>query len=161
MMKKAEVVGKLSNMETTLRQVLHDSFTNCILSIQRLTWSTSSGALLEFAMSHEAVHPMNSLDQVKQRLGTARRCFGLFHPMLPNQPIAIVYVALMRTFPESISVINSAPSVQKTGHTGRSRTERRQRRARSKCSRILLHLQLLFWYRPSLHGCRSFRACGD
>lgn len=45
--------------------------------------------------SYEAVHPVASLSELKARLGEGRRCFGFFHPCLPDEPLVFVHVALL------------------------------------------------------------------
>ena len=38
---------------------------------------------------------MKSLEDLKERLGSSKRVFALFHPCLPNQPLVFVHVALL------------------------------------------------------------------
>ncbi len=38
---------------------------------------------------------MNSVDEVKIRLGYGKKCFGLFHSSLPDLPLTFVHIALM------------------------------------------------------------------
>ena len=57
-------------------------------------------------MQGEAVHPMSSLEQLKQRLNTPdRRCFCFFHPSLPETPLVILHTALMPVIPSSMNQI--------------------------------------------------------
>lgn len=51
-------------------------------------------ALLQNLMQFEAVHRMRTWRELERRLQPDRRCFGLFHPALPNKPVVFTEVAL-------------------------------------------------------------------
>ena len=50
------------------------------LELRRITWDTASGALLEKLIAYEAVHPIESWNDLKDRLDYDRRYFAYFHP---------------------------------------------------------------------------------
>ena len=66
------------------------------LELQRITWH-SSAAVLEKLIQYEAVHAIGSWDDLKNRLDTDRRCYGFFHPRMPDEPLIFVEVALTNT----------------------------------------------------------------
>ncbi|OQR84300.1 malonyl-CoA decarboxylase (MCD) [Achlya hypogyna] len=65
------------------------------LSLERVTYERSSGALLEKIIRYEAVHPVGTIIELKRRLGNGRRCYAFFHPSVPDEPLVFVHVALV------------------------------------------------------------------
>lgn len=51
------------------------------------------------------MHPVQSLDDLRARLGGGMRCFGFFHPSLPDEPLVFVHVALMPSLTSSMEQI--------------------------------------------------------
>lgn len=66
-----------------------------LLSHERITYDSTPAKIIEAIATKEAVHPMKSLEDLKERLGSSKRVFALFHPCLPNQPLVFVHVALL------------------------------------------------------------------
>jgi malonyl-CoA decarboxylase len=64
-----------------------------LLTLQRITWD-SPASLLEKLIAYEAVHAIQSWDDLKNRLEIDRRCYGFFHPAMPNEPLVFVEIAL-------------------------------------------------------------------
>jgi hypothetical protein len=64
------------------------------MSLKRVTFETSSGILLERIAKGESVHRVRSLHELKRRLHDGRRCFGLFHNALPDDPLVFIHVGL-------------------------------------------------------------------
>jgi hypothetical protein len=60
---------------------------------------------IRYLKEHDLVHPMASLEEMGNRLGTDRRCFGLFHRLMPEEPITFIEVALTRGIARSIHEI--------------------------------------------------------
>jgi malonyl-CoA decarboxylase len=58
--------------------------------------------LLEKLIKYEAVHDIRGWSDLKNRLGSDRRCYGFFHPQLPNEPLIFVEVALLDELPCAI-----------------------------------------------------------
>jgi len=98
---RAELLG-LVREDKTLRPLEHDIkhlltswFDIGFLELRRITWDTSSAALLEKLIAYEAVHAIESWDDLKNRLDSDRRCFAYFHPKMPDEPLIFVEVALV------------------------------------------------------------------
>ena len=64
------------------------------LDLRRISWD-SPASLIEKLIKYEAVHDIKSWSDVKNRLDSDRRCYGFFHPRLPDDPLIFVEVALM------------------------------------------------------------------
>jgi len=84
----------LRALERDLKELLTSWFDVGFLDLQRITWD-SSAALLEKLIAYEAVHAIESWDDLKNRLGPDRRCFAFFHNRMPDEPIIFVEVALV------------------------------------------------------------------
>lgn len=65
------------------------------LEMQRITWN-SPAALLEKLIAYEAVHAIESWDDLRNRLDSDRRCYAFFHPRMPLEPLIFVEVALVK-----------------------------------------------------------------
>ena len=80
-------------------------FNRGFLMLRPIDWNTPA-SILEKLIRYEAVHEINGWDDLKNRLGPAdRRCYGFFHPRLPDDPLIFVEVALTRDIPERIAPI--------------------------------------------------------
>ncbi len=84
----------LKALEGDLKGLLATWFDVDFLELRRITWKTSSAALLEKLIAYEAVHAIESWDDLKDRLDSDRRCFAYFHPRMPDEPLIFVEVAL-------------------------------------------------------------------
>jgi malonyl-CoA decarboxylase len=76
-----------------------------------LSWD-SPASLIEKLIQYEAVHDIRSWADLKNRLDSDRRCYGFFHPNLPNEPLIFVEVALLSEMADSITPLldeNAAP----------------------------------------------------
>ncbi|MEO7391123.1 MAG: malonyl-CoA decarboxylase family protein [Ramlibacter sp.] len=71
------------------------------LDLRRISWD-SPASLVEKLIKYEAVHDIRSWADVKNRLDGDRRCYGFFHPSLPDDPLIFVEVALMDGVADSI-----------------------------------------------------------
>ena len=56
-------------------------------------------------MAYEAVHRIESWDDLKNRLDRDRRCYAFFHPRMPNEPLIFVEIALAKGLPGSVQVL--------------------------------------------------------
>ncbi|MCU0931620.1 MAG: malonyl-CoA decarboxylase [Serpentinimonas sp.] len=72
------------------------------LELRRISWD-SPASLVEKLIQYEAVHDIRSWADVKNRLDSDRRCYGFFHPRLPEEPLIFVEVALIREIASSIT----------------------------------------------------------
>ena len=83
------------------------------LELRRIEWN-SPASLLEKLIEYEAVHRISGWDDLKNRLGTDRRCFAFFHPRMPEEPLIFVWVALVKGLSDNIQVLldTSAPVLE-------------------------------------------------
>jgi len=92
----------LDDLDADLRELLASWFDTGFLDLHRVTWQ-SSAALLEKLIAYEAVHAIQSWDDLRHRVESDnRRLFALFHPRMPQEPLAFVEVALVRGLAGSI-----------------------------------------------------------
>jgi malonyl-CoA decarboxylase len=77
------------------------------LELRRLAWDTPA-AVLEKIIQYEAVHSIAGWDDLRSRVEPAdRRCYGFFHPQMPDEPLIFVEVALTGKLPGAIGEILS------------------------------------------------------
>ena len=95
----------LKQLDASLRSLLATWFSSEALEIRRITYETTSAAIIETIATKEAVHPLQSLDDLRTRLGPDKRVFCAFHPLLPNEPLVFVHVALRREIPNSMDKV--------------------------------------------------------
>jgi malonyl-CoA decarboxylase len=80
-------------------------FNRGFLVLRRIDWS-SPAHILEKIIRYEAVHAIESWDDLRRRIEPAdRRCFAFFHPSLVDEPLIFVEVALTRDKPAAIEPI--------------------------------------------------------
>ncbi|MBQ1657418.1 MAG: malonyl-CoA decarboxylase family protein, partial [Rhodocyclaceae bacterium] len=72
------------------------------LEMRRLTWD-SPASLLEKMIRYEAVHDIRDWADLKNRLDCDRRCYGFFHPRLPDEPLIFVEIALLQEVAASVA----------------------------------------------------------
>jgi len=96
---------RLKGLEQDLKGILTSWFDVGFLELRRITWTTSSAALLEKLISYEAVHAIESWDDLKNRLDSDRRCFAYFHPRMPDEPLIFVEVALVNGMSENVQTL--------------------------------------------------------
>ena len=85
----------LKGLESDLRHLLTSWFNRGFLQFERIDWHTPA-VVLEKLFEYEAVHEIHGWDDLRRRLADDRRCFGFFHPALPDEPLIFVEVALTR-----------------------------------------------------------------
>ena len=80
-------------------------FNPSFLVLESIDWTTPAN-ILEKIIAYEAVHEINSWDDLRARLAPKdRKCFAFFHPLMPNEPLIFVEVALTSNVPESINEV--------------------------------------------------------
>lgn len=72
------------------------------LELRRISWD-SPASMLEKLIKYEAVHDIKGWADLKNRLDSDRRCYGFFHPRLPDEPLIFVEVALLNDIADSIT----------------------------------------------------------
>jgi malonyl-CoA decarboxylase len=91
----------LAVLEKELKALLAFWFDVGFLELRRIEWD-SPASLLEKLIVYEAVHAIQSWDDLKKRLHWDRRCFAFFHPRMPNEPLIFVEIALVNGIADSI-----------------------------------------------------------
>ena len=81
-------------LDAELEHLFSTWFDVAFLDLRRISWD-SPASLIEKLIQFEAVHDIKSWADVKNRLDSDRRCYGFFHPRLPNTPLIFVEVALV------------------------------------------------------------------
>ena len=80
-------------------------FNPSFLVLEKIDWETPAN-ILEKIIEYEAVHEINSWDDLRARLAPIdRQCFAFFHPLIPDDPLIFVEVALCVGIPKSIQKI--------------------------------------------------------
>jgi malonyl-CoA decarboxylase len=100
----------LEVLQVELDGLLESWFDPGFLELKRITWY-SPALLLEKLIAYEAVHPIESWNDLRNRLDTDRRCYAFFHPRLPNEPLIFVEIALLKGLPDTVQLVldQSAP----------------------------------------------------
>lgn len=83
----------LQPVDVDLKTLFQQWFTRGLLELRRIDWDTSANILSKL-QKYEAVHRIESWDDLHRRLMTDRRCFGFFHPALADDPLIFIQVAL-------------------------------------------------------------------
>jgi malonyl-CoA decarboxylase len=106
---RAELLGwlkhepRLRTLDAELEALFTAWFDVAFLELKRISWD-SPASLLEKLIKYEAVHDIKSWDDLKNRLDADRRCYGFFHPRLPNEPLIFVEVAFANKFDDSVAM---------------------------------------------------------
>lgn len=96
---------EIAFFNSSLLSLFKSWFNPSFLVLEKIDWSTPAN-ILEKIIEYEAVHEINSWDDLRARLAPDdRRCFAFFHPLIPDEPLIFVEVALCSKMPESISEI--------------------------------------------------------
>ncbi|KAF0978914.1 hypothetical protein FDP41_001984 [Naegleria fowleri] len=87
----------LNDLNTNLVRLLSSWFSPSFLECKELDWRQTNAQLLEKIISSERVHPIASMEVLKNRLAPTpnRKMYGLFHSSMPRVPLVVLQVALM------------------------------------------------------------------
>src|SRR6476646_7641256 len=85
---------ELKLLDADLKHLFASWFNRGFLELRRIDWQ-SPAAVLEKLIAYEAVHEIKGWDDLRRRLAPDRRCFAFFHPVLPDEPLIFVEVALV------------------------------------------------------------------
>ena len=95
----------LKTLDAGLLKLFKYWFNASFLVLEKIDWSTPAN-VLEKIIEYEAVHEINSWDDLRARLApNDRQCFAFFHPLIPEDPLIFVEVALTNGIPESIESV--------------------------------------------------------
>jgi len=100
----AETDPVLEALEADLKTLLTSWFDLGFLELRRIDWN-SPAALLEKLIRYEAVHRIESWDDLKNRLDSDRRCYAFFHPRMPEEPLIFVEIALLKGLAASVQAL--------------------------------------------------------
>lgn len=93
---------ELAPVAIDLKHLFTSWFNRGFLVLRPISWS-SPAEILEKIIEYEAVHAINSWEDLRARLQPEdRRCFAFFHPAMPDEPLIFVEVALTKGIPNSI-----------------------------------------------------------
>ena len=90
-----------AGVDADLAHLFRSWFNRGFLFLQRIDWGTSA-LILERLIEYEAVHQINGWPDLRRRLDADRRCYGFFHPALPNQPLIFIEIALVQGLPAKV-----------------------------------------------------------
>jgi len=93
---------ELRAVDDDMRHLLASWFNRGFLRLERIDWNTPA-AVLEKLIRYEAVHEIDGWDDLRLRLAADRRCFGFFHPAMPDEPLIFVEVALVEGMADAIA----------------------------------------------------------
>ena len=93
---------RLQALDIEMEYMFSTWFDFGFLDLRRISWD-SPASLIEKLIRYEAVHDIRSWADVKNRLDSDRRCYGFFHPRLPDEPLIFVEVALMDSMADCIT----------------------------------------------------------
>lgn len=85
---------ELRALDQDLMDILRSWFDVGFLELRRISWD-SPASLLQKLIAYEAVHEIESWDDLRNRLESDRRCYAYFHPSMPEEPLIFVEVALL------------------------------------------------------------------
>jgi malonyl-CoA decarboxylase len=80
-------------IDEDLMHLFRSWFNRGFLVLQRIDWRTPA-VVLERLIQYEAVHQIQGWRDLRRRLEADRRCFAFFHPVLPDEPLIFIEVAL-------------------------------------------------------------------
>ena len=83
-------------------------FNKGFLKLEQINWDTPA-AILEKLIQYESVHEIRGWDDLRRRLAEDRLCFGYFHPVIPDEPLIFVEVALVRGVANAIEPLLATP----------------------------------------------------
>ena len=89
-------------LDVDFKHLFASWFNRGFLVLRPINWD-SPAEILDKIIAYEAVHAIDSWDDLRRRLKPAdRRCFGFFHPAMADEPLIFVEVALTRGIPDSV-----------------------------------------------------------
>jgi malonyl-CoA decarboxylase len=110
---------RLQALDVEMEYMFSTWFDVGFLELRRISWD-SPASLLEKLIRYEAVHDIRSWADMKNRVDSDRRCYGFFHPRLPDDPLIFVEVALVDGIATSITPLldeSAAPADLKKATT--------------------------------------------
>ncbi len=95
---------ELQALDLDFRHLFVSWFNRGFLVLCPINWQ-SPAHILEKIIAYEAVHAIDSWGDLRRWLEPEdRRCFGFFHPSMPDEPLIYVEVALTKSIPVSVQM---------------------------------------------------------
>ena len=102
---------QLRALDANLQKAMTEWFSEAALDLGTITMD-SAPCVLDKVVGGEKVHPIENREALAQRLGPGRRCFALFHPSFPSEPLCVVHVALLPEIASTMEVITGGLAEQ-------------------------------------------------
>lgn len=97
----------LAALDFDFQHLFSSWFNRGFLVLRPINWE-SPAHILEKIIAYEAVHAIDSWDDLRRRLEPEdRRCFAFFHPAMADEPLIFVEVALTKGIPNSVQQLLS------------------------------------------------------
>ncbi len=93
---------QLAGVDADLVHLFGSWFNRGFLKLERIDWRTPA-IVLEKLITYEAVHEIAGWNDLRRRLAADRRCFGFFHPALPDEPLIFIEVALTDRISDAVA----------------------------------------------------------
>ncbi|MBY5935130.1 malonyl-CoA decarboxylase [Tateyamaria omphalii] len=94
--------GALAALDLDFQHLFSSWFNRGFLVLRPINWE-SPAHILDKIIAYEAVHAIDSWDDLRRRLAPEdRRCFAFFHPAMADEPLIFVEVALTKGIPDSV-----------------------------------------------------------
>lgn len=95
----------LAPVDRDFVHLLSSWFNRGFLVLRRIDWSSPAN-VLEKIIRYEAVHQIHDWDDLRARIDSPdRRCYAFFHPVMVDEPLIFVEVALTKDMPDAIAPI--------------------------------------------------------
>lgn len=102
LLKHARSDAALAALDFDFQHLFTSWFNRGFLVLRPINWE-SPAHILDKIIAYEAVHAIDSWDDLRRRLAPAdRRCFAFFHPAMADEPLIFVEVALTKGIPSSV-----------------------------------------------------------
>lgn len=105
---------ELSPIDQDFVHLFTSWFNKGFLKLERISWDTPA-AVLEKLIQYEAVHEIQGWDDLRRRLAEDRLCFAYFHPVMPDEPLIFVEVALVSGIADAIRPLLDTPPAPPIG----------------------------------------------
>src|SRR5712675_3007602 len=113
---------ELKLLDADLKHLFASWFNRGFLELRRIDWQ-SPAAVLEKLIAYEAVHEIHGWDDLRRRLAPDRRCFAFFHPVLPDEPLIFVEVALVEGLATAVQPLLSQGTDEQARRTQAERAD--------------------------------------
>ena len=100
--RELKTAPQLAAVDADLAHLFGSWFNRGFLKLERIDWRTPA-IVLEKLIQYEAVHEIAGWKDLHRRLATDRRCFGFFHPALPDEPLIFIEVALTERISDAVA----------------------------------------------------------